>query len=556
MPPRKPRAPRSPSAGKVTRLPLAPPPDTERERIDQALAEMALAVASTQALSESHRAQLTILVSLLQAKACFLLELDAARGQLQIACSRGRNDARIVAVTPGEGPVGRAFSERRVVREGQLIAAPVPGAEAPLGCLVVLDSKLGLSDSLVLAFAAHIASGWEVARLRDEASRRSKDLQTAIAGLKSLEKNREELLSNVSHDLKNPLTTVKAYLTMLGQGKLGELPERQLRAVQTCERNADRLLRMVQDLLLLSRLQSGKMILNQRPFGLKALTQDIIQGLTPVAEQARVRMALGPSSEVFIRGDRERMAEAFTHLIEHAIHQCELGGTVQIAVRSPDGALAEITLHDDGLGMEADQVEHLFDAFHRSTVPAEDRHRGATLGLPIVGKVVQLHGGRIETQSRLGEGTRFRVVLPAFAAAVSRSAEVAPPRSGEILLVEDDRDCREVLIELLEQEGYSVMSAPTVDEALEQLKVCRPAMVLLDLRLAQEDGRSVLRHVRGTPGLEDVAVFLISGASEVAALSTGTGLDRIDGFFEKPLQLGKLLDTVAAVVRPIRAVPR
>ena len=81
-------------------------------------------------------------------------------------------------------------------------------------------------------------------------------------------------------------------------------------------------------------------------------------------------------------------------------------------------------------------------------------------------------------------------------------------------------------------------------------------MVLLDLRLAQEDGRSVLRHIRGTEGLEDVAVYLISGASEVASLSTGTGLDRIDGFFEKPLHLGKLLDTVAAVVRPIRAVQR
>lgn len=554
--PRKPRESTTPAPGKITRLPLPPAPDSERERIDHALAEMALAVASTQGLAESHRAQLTILLALLQAKACFLLELDSSRRQLSLACSRGRNDARIVAATPGEGAVGIAFCERRVVREKQLIAIPVPGAEVPLGCLVLLDSKLPISDSLALAFAAHLAAGWEVARLRDDASRRSKDLQTAIAGLKSLEKNREELLSNVSHDLKNPLTTVKAYLTMLNQGKLGELSERQLKAVQTCERNADRLLRMVQDLLLLSRLQSGKMLLNQRPFGLKALANDVIQGLTGIAEQAKVRVALGRSAEVFIRGDRERMSEALAHLVEHSIHECALGGTVELTISASEGSLAELTVQDDGVGMEAERLEQLFDTFHRSGVPSEERNRGASLGLPIVGKVVQLHGGRIETQSKLGEGTRFRIVLPAFAAAVSRAEETAPPRSGEILLVEDDRDCREVLIELLEQEGYSVMSAPTVDEALDQLKRCRPAMVLLDLRLAQEDGRSVLRHIRGTDGLEDVAVYLISGASEVASLSTGTGLDRIDGFFEKPLQLGKLLDTVAAVVRPIRAVQR
>jgi len=81
----------------------------------------------------------------------------------------------------------------------------------------------------------------------------------------------------------------------------------------------------------------------------------------------------------------------------------------------------------------------------------------------------------------------------------------------------------------------------------------RPAMVLLDLRLSEEDGRSVLRHLRGLPELSETPVYIISGASEVAALSTGTGLERIDGFFEKPLQLPKLLDTVASVVRPVRA---
>jgi len=162
----------------------------------------------------------------------------------------------------------------------------------------------------------------------------------------------------------------------------------------------------------------------------------------------------------------------------------------------------------------------------------------------------------VDAQSAPAAGTVRRVVLPAFAAqvGVADAEGSVSPQAGHILLVEDDRDCREVLQELLEQEGYSVASAAGAEEARVLLEALRPAMVLLDLRLSEEDGRSVLRHLRGQAETAETPVYIISGASEVASLSTGTGLDRIDGFFEKPLQLPKLLDTVASVVRPVRSV--
>jgi len=213
---------------------------------------------------------------------------------------------------------------------------------------------------------------------------------------------------------------------------------------------------------------------------------------------------------------------------------------------------ATLSVSDDGMGLPAEDLAGLYDAFHRSrTGPGAS----VGLGLPIAARVVQLHGGRVEAASALGQGTVRRMVLPAFAAQVSLADEArnAAAQPGHILLVEDDRDCREVLQELLEQEGYSVVSAASAEEARAALADLRPAMVLLDLRLSEEDGRSVLRHLRGLPTLAETPVYIISGASEVAALSTGTGLERIDGFFEKPLQLPKLLDTVASVVRPVRA---
>ena len=513
---------------------------------------MADAIHRAPTLAEGQKAQLVYIAALLGPRSAYLAEYIHLRDRLEIATVRGRNDPRIAAVRPKEGPVGEAFAENKIVRDRDLIAVPLQGAAGPLGALVLIAPRVEAPDALIEALAAQCAAAWEFARLREDTARREKDLQTALAGLKSMEKNREELLANVSHDLKTPLTTVKAYLAMLGQGRMGEVPEKQLHAIHVAERNADRLLRMLNDVLLLSRLQTGKMQLTSRPFGLRALVSDVMSALASSGELSRVRLTLAPASEVFVKGDRERLFEAVHNLVEHALFLCSPDGEVQVEVTSEPG-LAVLRVRDDGMGLPEEDLEGLFDAFHRSrTGPGSS----VGLGLPITAKIVQLHGGRVEAESVAAAGTLRRVVLPAFAAQVGLASgdDGVSPQAGHILLVEDDRDCREVLQELLEQEGYSVASAAGAEEARVLLEGLRPAMVLLDLRLSEEDGRSVLRHLRGQPDMAETPVYIISGASEVASLSTGTGLDRIDGFFEKPLQLPKLLDTVASVVRPVRSV--
>jgi signal transduction histidine kinase/CheY-like chemotaxis protein len=518
----------------------------------ETLRQMADAIHRTPTLAECQKTQLGFITGLLRARSAFLAEYSHLRDRLEIAAVKGRNEPRITAVRPKEGPVGEAFAENKLVRHEDLIAVPLQGAGGPLGALVLIAPRVDAPDALVEALAAQAAAAWEYARLREDTARREKDLQTALAGLKSMEKNREELLSNVSHDLKTPLTTVKAYLAMLGQGRMGEVPEKQLHAVHVAERNADRLLRMLNDVLLLSRLQTGKMQLTSRPFGLRALVSDVMSALASSGELSRVRLTLVPAPEVFVKGDRERLFEAVHNLVEHALFLCSPDGEVTVEVGSEPG-LALLSVRDDGMGLPPEDLEGLFDAFHRSrTGPGSS----VGLGLPITAKIVQLHGGRVEAESAPAAGTVRRVVLPAFAAqvGVADADGAVAPKAGHILLVEDDRDCREVLQELLEQEGYSVASCAGAEEARVLLEGLRPAMVLLDLRLSEEDGRSVLRHLRGQPDTAATPVFIISGASEVASLSTGTGLDRIDGFFEKPLHLPKLLDTVASVVRPVRSV--
>jgi signal transduction histidine kinase/CheY-like chemotaxis protein len=537
-----------PEAQKKPRRTPKPQPPVDNEAAERALVEMAQHITSSAGPTEALRAQLQIVHTLMQAKACYVARYSPSRNQLHVEHVRGRYDERITAATPEEGLVGRAFAERTLLRDEETVAIPLESPQGISGVLAIIAPRRALSDSLLMALAGQLSASYEVARLRDDSARRNKDLQTAIAGLKALEQSRDELLGNVSHDLKNPLTTLKAYLAMMGREKLGPISDAQRRAVQVCDRSADRMLRMVNDLLLMSRLQAGKMQLNQRPFGLKAVAEEVIRTLTPMADQAKVQLTLPPSGEVFVRGDRERIAEAIQNLVEAGIHRCEADDTVELRVSVEDG-LALLTVKDSGPGIGAEDLEHVFDPFYR---PEGTRGQGRSLGLPLVAKILALHGGRVEATSTLGEGTSFQLVLPMFAGAVSTPDSA---RAGGILLVEDDADCREVLQQVLEQEGYRVMSTSGAAEARSILSHIRPAMVLLDLRLSEEDGRSVLRFIRGTESLADVAVYIISGASEVSSLGAGQGLDRIDGFFEKPLQLPRLLDTVAAVVRPSRRNP-
>jgi signal transduction histidine kinase/CheY-like chemotaxis protein len=527
---------------------LRPQPEVSPEEVLQAFADMGHLQARGSTGGETLRLQLGRTAALLKATAAWLAVPEPDSDLLRVEVVRGRSDARITAAQVGRGAVGRAFSEARVVREADTLAAPLQVRGRAVGCLCLLAPRRIASDALLEALAAQLAGAWEVARLRDEAQRRTKDLETALAGLKSLEHSREVMLGNISHGLKTPLTPIKAYLGMLTRQKLGPLTEGQRNAVQVVDRNADRLLRMVNDLILMSRLQAGKMQLGDKPIGLKALAEEAVRALAPVAEIGGVRLRLAPSTEVFVRGDRQHLLQAVNDLLENGLARTRKGDTVEVEVDAGEG-LALLTVRDSGPAMPAEELSHVFDAFARS----RGRSRLTGLGLPLVAKVAQLHGGRTEAASQSGEGSTFRLVLPMFAGALGeQEAPAAAPRAGGILLVEDDPDSREVLADVLGEEGYRVMAVDTASAALALLTHIRPAMVLLDLKLRDEDGRTVLHQLRRTPSLEQVPVYIISGASDLGALTAGTGLDRVDGIFEKPLQLGRLLDQVASVVRPSR----
>jgi CheY-like chemotaxis protein/two-component sensor histidine kinase len=404
-----------------------------------------------------------------------------------------------------------------------------------------------VSPALWQSVADHLAAAMAAAGVRDAAVRRTRDLETAVAGLKSLEQARDALLGNVSHELKSPLTTIKAYLSMARKERLGALTEKLKTALETCDRNADRLLRLINDMLLMSRLQGGRMKLADRPFGLRGLAQEAAGALAAGAGASGVAIRVERAGEVFVKGDRERALEGITHLVENGIVYNRPGGEVEVTIGT-EGGVAVLRVRDTGAGISPDDLPTVFD--HFNPAPGAARVRGSGLGLAIVRQIVQLHGGTIDVESALGEGSTFTVKLPLFAGAVSLDPRATEPRDGSILLVEDDDDCREVLGQVLESEGLSALPASSSDEALRLLATSRPALVLLDLRLGAGDGRLILQHIRSEDRLANTPVFVISGAADSAAGFRYDGPERIDGFFEKPLNLPRLLDRIREIVRP------
>jgi signal transduction histidine kinase/CheY-like chemotaxis protein len=535
-------------SGRAAQKPELPPPSTEQ--VELLLAEMAARVSDAAAVPEAERTQLALIAELLRPRAVFVSHFVESRGQLQVMSVRGRNDARIAAAEVGEGVVGKAFQTVSVVREKGAVSAPLVARKKPVGCVTVLDPKVAVSNELMKALAAHLASAWEVGRLHDESVRRTRDLETAVSGLKSIERGRDELLAHASHDLKNPLATVKAYLSMLDREKLGPLTDKQSHALEVCQRNADRLTRLINELVLLSRLKAGDMRLDEKPFGLKAVAEEVLQATSPMALQGNVAVELARGGEVFVRGDRERVMEAICNVVEQAIYTTTAGKRVRLEVGTDDAGLARLTVLDQGPPVPAAELDHLFDTWPRAGAP---RPRRFSLGLPIAAKIVRLHGGRINAAPAGAQGgTRVDLCLPLYAGSVMPTELSEAPRSGGILLVEDDADCREVLHEVLEQEGYRVITAASGAEARAVLAHIRPALIFLDIHLRDEDGRNVLRFIRESPALAQVPVFVISGDSDLGGLVAGRGPDRIEGFLEKPIQLPRLLDTVASVVRPRR----
>ena len=226
------------------------------------------------------------------------------------------------------------------------------------------------------------------------------------------QQSQREFVANVSHELKTPLTSIQGFSQALLDGTASG-PEGTARASRVIHHEAERMRRMVDDLLILARFDAGQVTMASGPVPLDLLLQRCIERLAPQAEAAGVNLAVGVPGQLSVAGDGDRLAQVFANLVDNAIAHTPAGGKVTVAAhQSAGGPGVEVTVTDTGAGIPADALSRIFERFYQVD-RARRRSRGAGLGLAITKEIIEAHGGTVTAESVLGLGSKFTVRLPA-----------------------------------------------------------------------------------------------------------------------------------------------
>ena len=364
-----------------------------------------------------------------------------------------------------------------------------------------------------------------------------------VSQRQALDRMKDEFISTVSHELRTPLTSIRGSLGLLSTGLLGEVNEKAANLLRIAVNNSDRLVRLINDILDLERMESGRAPLSFRACSLSELSQQAIEAVTPVADSASVKLMLRSSATDFV-ADPDRLLQVMTNLLSNAIKFSPPDSTVTVTLeKSAEGV--SINVADEGRGIPEDKLETIFDRFQQ--VDASDsRQKGGTgLGLAICRTIVEQHGGRIWAEQNSVRGATFRIFLPADPQQQARP-EAAPGNERETLIVStSDSETRTSLAASLRFHGYNVIEASSGRETLAQAQREAPRAVLLDLTLPDMSGWEALRILKEEAATSDVPVVILSAHAMSKSSTLGLGAD---GWLQIPAQESDLLEELSSVL--------
>jgi two-component system, chemotaxis family, CheB/CheR fusion protein len=391
---------------------------------------------------------------------------------------------------------------------------------------------------------------------RDSAERARSVADDARAEALNANRLKDEFLSTLSHELRTPMTSILGWAQMMRTTQLDE--ETMATAVATIERGTYAQIRLIDDLLDISRITTGRLRLDQRVFNLRTLIEETLDVLRPAVSAKEIQVETNlDQAAVTMYGDPERIRQVIWNLLSNAVKFTPRGGTISLSViRSNSEALIRVT--DSGEGISPDFLPRIFDRFSQGHTGSKRHLPGLGLGLAIAKYLVDLHGGTIVAESAgAGRGATFTITLPLVAAA--GSAEGAAGRSSAtgvalpsltgmtLLVVEDDADSLKLVVAALEQCGAEVVQATSVGSAMERLKESSPAVIISDIAMPFADGFDLLRRVRALEGpLRNVPMVALTAftSDDDRRRILGAGFDE---YLAKPVAPLHLAHLVAAL---------
>jgi len=368
----------------------------------------------------------------------------------------------------------------------------------------VLTLKDKAGQSIALATVSQDVT--ERKHLEDNLRRLASDLSEA-------DRRKDEFLATLAHELRNPLAPLSNMLAVMqrAEGDAGVMQ----RARDTMQRQLGQLVRLVDDLLDLNRITHNRLELRPGPVELSTVIRQAIEASQPLIEAAGHQLHVTmPAEPIHLRADPARLTQVFANLLNNSIKYTRHGGTIELAAQR-EGDQVRVSVKDSGIGIPRDKLERIFDMFTQVRRPIEQPQEGLGIGLTLVKRLLQMHGGSIEARSDGEErGSEFVVRLPVVAAPLATAEPppaAAPLRGRRILVVDDNTDAALSLAMLLEMTGNTAFTAHDGAAALEAAERYRPDVLLLDIGLPKLSGHDVCRHLRAQPWGQDIVVIALTG---------------------------------------------
>ncbi|MDN5926215.1 MAG: response regulator [Hyphomicrobiales bacterium] len=367
---------------------------------------------------------------------------------------------------------------------------------------------------------------------------------------------KNEFISTVSHELRTPLTSIRGSLGLIVGGIAGPLPPKATNLVKIAHANSERLVLLINDILDMEKIESGKMAFELKHMPIRLVLEQIVSASANYMAEKQVGIVLvddAPRAEANI--DPDRLHQAVTNLLSNAIKFSQEGGTIVVRAQYRDGKVLRISVIDQGKGIPEAFRNRIFGKFEQADASSTREKGGTGLGLSIAKSIVERLCGTISFESEEGNGTSFHIDLPEVG---KREAKVidgtdtagAADRRMRVLIVEDEPDISTVIAALLDAEGFSSDVAPDIAAAKTLLKTRDYKALTLDIRLADESGIKLFRDIRDAQRNRDMPVIVISAVADEAKRSLNGSAVGIIDWLEKPVDparlhaaLGKILDT-------------
>jgi two-component system sensor histidine kinase EvgS len=367
-------------------------------------------------------------------------------------------------------------------------------------------------------------------------------------------KFKDQFLSTMSHELRTPLNAVLGFSDLLADERYGSLNERQKRYVSNIHSGGQHLLKLISDILDLSKIEAGRMDLAIQDVPIESAFSEVLSSLRPLAEKKSQTLSQNAQAQLIVRADITRLRQMLVNLAGNAIKFTPEGGRIELEARQTNGQI-RIEVRDTGPGIPPEEQKRIFQAFYRLRQSGEATE-GTGLGLAITQRLAELHGSKLGLDSQVGQGSCFYFSLPPGVPtrqlrAPEVKVSVSHGEAPKVLVIEDDRDSAQVIQSYLTSSGYESLSCDQPQNAAKMVAEFRPDVITLDLLMKPSNGWEVLLQLKRDPRTANIPVIVVSIVDQ-PAIATTLGADE---YLVKPVDKASLLAAVRRCLASKRGAP-